>query len=293
MRPLQKRGITIKKFKKTYIEITNACNMACKFCPKTKRKPAFMDIKMFESILKKISGHSHFLYFHVMGEPLMHPDIAKFLDLCDKYGFEVNLTTNGTLVNVLEKIAGKPALRQVNFSLHSHKNDKEYLDRIFKFVDDTRDTGLLIALRLWNHEEGKEGGNREMLERISARFFNGKELQDKPTHVRGIKISHNIFLNQSMEFEWPSLSNKEIGGRGACNGLRDQAAILVDGTVVPCCLDAEGVINLGNIMDGDLNSIIKSKRGRDFYNNFGRGIVVEELCRKCSYRQRFDKRITL
>ena len=164
-----------RKFKKIYIEITNICNLSCEFCPKTSRKAQFMDKSMFEAILAKIKGYSEHLYFHVMGEPLLHPEIGDFLELCGIHGFKVNVTTNGTLVEkASDSIISKPALRQVNFSLHSFEANARdytldsYLDGIFKFINRAREERqLLVSLRLWNLSEGgKNRENKYILERI-------------------------------------------------------------------------------------------------------------------------------
>lgn len=287
----------MKKFKKTYIEITNICNLSCEFCPKTKRTAQFMGSKVFEKILWRIKGHSEHLYFHVMGEPLLHPDIGLFLDLCLEHGFKVNLTTNGTLINESGvKILTKGALRQVNFSLHSFGGNSKnhpidsYLDKVFLFINEAltkRD--LLICLRLWNlsDDSGIEK-NRHILDRIEKEFNLPYTIEEKLTPCRGIKISENVFLNQAAVFDWPEMERDEIGYKGYCYGLKDQIAILVDGTVVPCCLDAEGVMTLGNILDNELLEIIQSKRAMDIYNGFSKREVVEPLCSKCGYRTRFN-----
>lgn len=286
----------MKKIKKTYIEITNKCNLSCDFCPKTFRPVGFMSRELFEEILTKIQGHSEFLCFHVMGEPLLHPEIGVFLDLCSKYGYRVNITTNGTLVKkAAEAIISKPALRQVNFSLHSFEaNIKEisldsYLDQIFEFVRKAKDEReLLICLRLWNISESPvNNGNKYVLYRIEKEFGLDYTIEEKITHCKGIKLAENIFLNQAEKFEWPDIQTEELGSRGFCYGLRDQVAILVDGTVVPCCLDKEGVVQLGNIREDSLEAIISSKRASDLYEGFSRREAVEELCRKCRYRDRF------
>jgi len=278
----------IKKFKKTYIEITNACNLKCPFCPGTKRKKQYMEPALFEEILKKIKSTSKRLYFHVMGEPLMHPDIALFLDKCAEYGYEVTLTTNGTLIDKAYPLISKPALRQITFSLHSEGNNVDgYLEKIFGFINKSRESRLLICLRLWNHT-GVSGNNRQILKKIQENFSLDYEIQDKPTPPNGIKLAEYIFLNQSEQFEWPDINGPVIGDKGFCYGLRSQMAILVDGTVVPCCFDAEGVINLGNIRDNTLEEIFKSKRSQAIFNGFARKQAVEELCKKCSYRTRFE-----
>ena len=63
-----------------------------------------------------------------------------------------------------------------------------------------------------------------------------------------MKIADRIFINQDYEFQWPALHEEEDDGKGFCHGLRNQAGILANGTVIPCCLDGEGVINLGILM---------------------------------------------
>ena len=151
----------MKKFKKFYIEITNVCNLTCSFCPQTCRPPEFMKIETFNKILEQIKPHTDYIYFHVKGEPLLHPEIDKFLDLSYEKGFKVNITTNGTLINkVKDKIFMKPALRQINFSLHSFdgnegsSNKDEYINNIISFVKEAHNnTDLLVSFRLWNLDE--------------------------------------------------------------------------------------------------------------------------------------------
>lgn len=291
----------MKRFKKFYIEITNVCNLACDFCPKTQRKPEFMKIEVFDKILDQIKQYTDYIYFHVKGEPLLHPEIDKFLDLSHKKGFKVNITTNGTLIaKAKEKIINKPGLRQMNFSLHSFDaNDKydnkgEYLNDIFSFVKETRDNeDIIVALRLWNLEQDniiniENKRNYEILEIIEKEFNLNYKIQEKITPARGIKVADKVYLNQDHIFEWPDLKEKEDDGIGFCYGLRNQIAILVDGTVVPCCLDGEGVINLGNINNEDFSDILEGERAKNIFDGFSNRQAVEELCRKCGYRRKFS-----
>lgn len=158
----------LKKYKKFYVEITNVCNLSCDFCPKTKRAAEFMKIETFNNILEQIKPFSDYIYFHVKGEPLLHPEIDKFLDLSYQKGFMVNITTNGTLIKEsTEKILKKPALRQVNFSLHSFDgNDSseskdDYINNIFSFVDKATKTKVITALRLWNLDKNENTTDQE------------------------------------------------------------------------------------------------------------------------------------
>lgn len=291
----------MKKFKKVYIEITNVCNLQCYFCPKTNRKPKFITTSEFSYILDEIKEFTDYIYFHVKGEPLLHPNIDELLDISYNKGFKVNITTNGTLLSkVKEKLIGKPALRQINISLHSFdgnngmnsKND--YLDNIFEFIKLARqDKSLIIALRLWNLTENnlinKEvKKNKEILNRIEREFKLPFKIEDTINPQRGIKIDDRIYLNQDSEFIWPDLKNQEFGEKGYCYGLRDQIGILVDGTVIPCCLDGEGKISLGNIFELKLSEILSSERATKIYDGFSNRVVVEEMCKKCGFRTRFN-----
>ncbi|EQB3100799.1 radical SAM/SPASM domain-containing protein [Clostridium botulinum] len=291
----------VKRFKKFYIEITNVCNLACDFCPETRRKPQFMPIEIFDKILDQIKPYTDYIYFHVKGEPLLHPDIDKFLDLSYKKGFKVNITTNGTLINkAKDKIIMKKALRQVNFSLHSFdgnensKNKDKYINDILSFVRDTiENNNIFISLRLWNLDEDnktnlKKKRNAELLHIIEKEFKLPYKIEEKITPGKGIKIYNRIYINQDHEFEWPDLKAEEDDGKGFCYGLRNQVAILVDGTVVPCCLDGEGIISLGNINEIDFSKIIDSERANNILDGFSRREAVEELCKKCGYRKKFS-----
>lgn len=286
----------MKKFKKVYIEITNICNLSCHFCPGTSRIPDFMPRELFEAILEKISGFTGQVYFHVMGEPLLHPDLEQFLALCAWHGMKVNITTNGTLIDQKGDILlSSMVLRQVNFSLHSCEvNDganelDEYLDGIFSFIHKSRKhEKLLIGIRLWNKSNtGTSDFNSHILKRIAQEFQLDNGISDEITPINGYKISENIFLHIATVFDWPDRNAGVLGNRGFCYGLRDQVAILCDGTVVPCCLDSEGSINLGNIKDQSFEDIINSDRARNLYDGFSRREAVEDLCRKCGYRKRF------
>jgi radical SAM protein with 4Fe4S-binding SPASM domain len=291
----------MKKFKKFYIEITNLCNLSCEFCPRTQRAFEFMKIETFAKILEQIKNHTEYIFFHVKGEPLLHPHIDEFLDLSYEKGFKVNITTNGTLINdVRSKILMKSALRQVNFSLHSFDgnekstNKYEYINNIISFVQEAnKNTNMLISLRLWNLDRDNKTNiqrkrNGEILSIIEKEFNLTYKIQEKIEPGRGIKLLDRVYLNQDHEFKWPDLNEKEDNGSGFCYGLRNQVAILVDGTVVPCCLDGDGVINLGNINENDFSEILESERANNLFEGFSRREVVEELCRKCGYRKKFD-----
>lgn len=290
----------MKNFKKFYIEITNVCNLNCSFCPPTKRTKAYMTIDDFSDILDKIKGHTQYLYFHVKGEPLLHPELGAFLEVSFQKGFKVNLTTNGTRLSfVKEMLLSKPAIRQINISLqsfnHQEEGDQEnYIDQVLEFVLEAHEkTTLFIELRLWNLEEGVTqdstvNNNQAILNQIQKVFKLPYEIKEEICKGKGIKIVDRIYLSQSNEFEWPDLEKSIIGTQGFCYGLRNQIAVLVDGTVIPCCLDSEGVMNLGNIFETEtFNDIITSQRAKRIVDGFSNREVIESMCQRCGYRTRF------
>lgn len=282
----------MRRFKRVYIEITNVCNMDCSFCPHTTRKKEFMNEERFVRILDQIQGYTEHIYFHIMGEPLLHPDLARFLDISNEKGFKVNLTTNGTLIDKMTDILiSKPALRLVNISVHSFEGDKpaldSYLDTIFEFILKAQKENILCGLRLWNIKDSVEHDeNGHVLQKIKDKFKTGGLSSE--LNSRGVEIAEGVYLNFAKQFDWPGLEKDLISEKGFCHGLRDQIGILVDGTVVPCCLDSEGDITLGNINTQDFSSIIESERAEAIYEGFSSRIAVEDLCRKCGYRTRFD-----
>lgn len=248
----------------------------------------------FGIALERLRGRALCLYFHVMGEPLLHPEIGLLLEMAGASGFPVNLTTNGTLLGTAgEGLLGKPALRQLNVSLHSRSElgaDSEYLDGVLSFVNELRSKNkTIIALRLWNRRDGMQDGNTALIiDRLAREFGCDRKNLDSMGDNRGVKLAEGVYLNLSAQFTWPSLDCEEIGSKGFCMGLRDQVGILCDGTVVPCCLDGGGELALGNIFIQSLEEISATPRATAIYDGFSRREAVEELCRRCGYRQRFD-----
>jgi radical SAM protein with 4Fe4S-binding SPASM domain len=290
----------MKSFKKVYIEITSVCNLACSFCPPTERESKFIQPDEFAISLDQIKPHTDHIYLHVKGEPLLHPKLDLLLKIAHDKGFKVNMTTNGTLIKkAREKLLGQAALRQINFSLHSFdghegSTDKEgYLASILSFAREavTR-SGVIISLRLWNLDPDnatnlQRSRNRELLGLIEREFNLDYRIEEKIVRGKGVKVSDRIYLNLDHEFQWPDLKAERDEGKGFCYALRNQAALLVDGTVVPCCLDGEGVIGLGNIHREAFSDIIENERATRLFDGFSRGEAVEELCKRCGYRQRF------
>lgn len=291
--------MTNKRYKKIYIEITNICNLACDFCPKTTRAPRFMDEKEFLHIANQAKTFTDHIYFHIMGEPLLNPKIARFLEIANDLDLKVNMTTNGVLLESVQSILlDAPALRQLNISLSSFEaNSKDvnlsgYIDPIVAFVLKAYQSGSLIcSLRLWNLDSQNIKGanllNDGIIERLDLAFGLGGGLSDALKDKSSLKLAKNVYLNLAEKFEWPDISKSAATESVFCYGLRDHIGILVDGTVVPCCLDSEGNIPLGNIFNQHLDEIINAPRAIAMYEGFSNRCAVEQLCQKCGYAKRY------
>lgn len=261
-------------YKKVYIEITNTCNLLCDFCIKNKRNNKFMSINEFEIILKKLKGLTNYLYFHVLGEPLLHPKINELIDLATSYGYKINITTNGYLI---DKIIDNKNINMINISLHSY-NEKynipldSYLSNIFKVVDNLINNNTLVNLRLWVNNKY----NNDIIKQINEYYHTNIKLEK-------CTIKKNLYLDFNKNFIWPDLNNNYYNELGKCYGLITHFGILVDGTIVPCCLDSEGIINLGNIFNDNINEVLNSNRCINMINNFKNNKKVEELCKHCKF----------
>ncbi len=285
----------MRKFKKIYIEITNICNLSCSFCPKTSRKQEFMSCEKFESILKEIDPLTEYLYFHLMGEPLLHPELEKLLAIAERYNKKVVITTNGTLISIRQNIILKSkAIYKVVFSLHSFESNSseismvEYLSNIISFCKSANDnTNIITAMRLWNFDKNELKGentlNDEILEVISKEFDIEKPNNDKLIGNRGLKLFNRIYLQTAQRFEWPDKNKGIITDKIFCYGLRDHFGIQVDGTVVPCCLDNNGGIPLGNIFKEKINDILESDKAQNIFDGFSNRQACEELCKRCDF----------
>jgi radical SAM protein with 4Fe4S-binding SPASM domain len=292
----------LMRFLRTYIEISNICNLQCTFCPVVERDKKILAPEQFRKILKEVIPYTEQVCLHLMGEPLAHPEFPQILKICEEEGATIHLTTNGSFLGKyrFETFFNAKCIRQINFSLHSFKdnypgqNMRPYLYDILEFSRESIEVRpeLYINYRLWNLGASEESlaQNQDIIDHV-CEFF------QVPVNERvdvGFKKSKNIagrvYFHFDSRFNWPSYSDPELGKRGFCHALSQQIGIHADGTVVPCCLDKEAGIPLGNILQQPFASILNSNRLLAMREGFKNQMLTEELCRKCTYIKRFDKK---
>lgn len=297
-----KESTTRKRFRQVYIEITNKCNLTCSFCPRTGRSPTDMDAALFARIAEEVKPLTDKVYFHVMGEPLMHPDFTDFIQICADKGLPVAITTNGTMLNAdSTKALLDPIVRRINFSLDAlqpieldDSNDNSKLGKILAFTSRAFDQrpDLYIYYRLWNLAFSSERLDSEMNRKICKRVEDAFGITiPSHGHSSGRKsrqLLNRLYLHTDTRFTWPGEGESDLQNtNGFCHALSSHFAILVDGTVVPCCLDHNGVTSLGNCLDESLSSIIDSPRASAMVKGFSEGKLMEPLCRECTFISRF------
>ncbi len=287
------------KFYRIYIELTNVCGLSCSFCPTKALPTKEMDLDFFESIMKQAKVYTKEIACHVVGDPLTLSNLDAYLDIIHKHGLKAMLTTSGYFLKKhTYDTLFHPCVKQINISLNSfNKNDtsltfEQYMNPVLALCEAKleREEEIFINLRVWNLDEmmSERTFNETLFEKLSSTFDTELDLkniyEEKP---KSIRLASKILVHFDNYFEWPSLNNQTYG-HGTCQGLQSHVAILASGKVVPCCLDCDGIIELGDLHENTLDEILTAKRAVDMLEGFKEGKAVEELCQKCSYKDRFN-----
>jgi MoaA/NifB/PqqE/SkfB family radical SAM enzyme len=273
-------------YSRVYVEITNICNMNCSFCHGHSRPPRQMTEAEYAHVLAQLAGKTQYIYHHLMGEPLVHPLLPRFIQMACQAGFRPMLTTNGTLLERLGDTILLPGLHKINISLHSFEGDQQeahqqYVRSIAAFAEKANQRGILISLRLWNN--GCDDGRNDTALQTLRQQLPGQWTEN----TRGYRIRDGLFLEWGDRFAWPDQNAPDQGSNLFCHGLKDHFGILSDGTVVPCCLDSDGIIALGNVFREELTDILASPRAKAIVEGFRQRKAAEDLCRRCGYARKF------
>lgn len=302
-----------------YIEITDACNLNCSFCPCGKavleaspispdKRREFMSTELFERCIAESATVADNVYFHVLGEPTLHPGFGEFLKKLEKTPLKLNLTTNGTTIaRVSQSILKCPAVRQVNFSTHAYAElprdaAMRHLQNVLDFCKTANATRpeLYINLRLWNVGDQKsDSWNETFLAKVRESLGNNSEEDASGAQIsfshfcsrhKSFNVTGRIYLHQDSRFEWPELDETRVKSTaGSCRALDTHVAILHDGRVVACCLDYSGQITLGKIADQNLAEILDSPAAKNLREGFEKHELRHPLCQSCTFCKRFGK----
>lgn len=280
------------KFKKIYIEITNYCNKNCSFCLVNKREKKEISPTSFKYIIDEIKPFTDYVYLHVQGEPLLHSKFDEIIKICFENNIKVNITTNGSLIKKRKDTLLNRNIRQINISLQSYENNinideiKDILTTSDYLLSNNKE--LNIVYRFWALKNDNFSKINNVLLNIIIDHYQLSDIKvDEINNNKNIKIKDRLYINKEEEFEWPKLTNNFTSFDGKCLGTVSHIGILSDGTVVPCCLDANGIINLGNIFEKHLKIILNDKRFTEMNKKIHENKFNEELCQHCSFKNRF------
>lgn len=277
-----------KRFNRIYIEITNKCNLSCSFCKKSSKPLKEMSKEEFKEVILKVKDYTNIVCLHVKGEPLLHKNIDEILSICDNSDINVSLTTNGTLLkNKIKKLKDHKSLTKIHISLNAEVKNLDYLADVFDAVS-LFPQSKIIVYRLWAQKEEKlDDKSTKIVEKLTEYYHLSTETVENIKNEKNTKIDINKYLDKEYLFKWPTINEEK--SNGFCEGLKSQLAILSDGTVTPCCLDDEGIINLGNIFTENIKDILEKEKTRKIIKGFKDNKCVEKLCQSCYYKNRFKK----
>ena len=288
-----------------YIEITDTCNLNCSFCPcgcNPRTTRTFMDSALFERSIQQAALHAENVYFHILGEPTLHPGFVHYLKALEFTPLKLNLTTNGTTIaRVGKHLLQSLSLRQVNFSTHAFgelegKQASSYLQDVLDFcqIALVERPDLYINLRLWNagnfpNDHRQKEWNKILLAHVGETFkLNDTAIPDLEhfcSRHKSFPVKGRLYLHQDSRFEWPGSGTEKV--TGTCRALDTHIGILHDGRVVACCLDYEGKTTLGSIQEQSLDEILKGPLAQNMREGFQKRELRHPLCQKCSFCHRF------
>ena len=276
-----------KLFSKIYVEITNVCNLNCSFCSKSNRNKKEMSAEEFRIVASKIKDYTNNIYLHVKGEPLLHSNLDEILSICDENKLIVSITTNGTFLEKQKEILLRHPIKSINVSLHSENNYPNYFEKVFHVCDELAQN-ITIIYRIWLLKNMQlDEKSTLIVEKIQNHYHLNPLDVDKIKKEKNIKIGKHLYIDKDIEFIWPKEENSN-NDTGTCLGTRTHIGILSNGTVVPCCLDSEGIINLGNIFSEELSDILGSNLFSNIRSGFQNNRITCNLCKNCSFRRRFE-----
>jgi radical SAM protein with 4Fe4S-binding SPASM domain len=259
-----------------------------------------MSLEHFDDINFQLKDFTKELAYHVVGDPLVLSNLEKYLDISLKHDLKVNITTTANNINQSHhNILMHDAIRQINFSINSYnanshkKTFDEYINPIIEFVKYAQEQNheYFINFRIWNLDEtlSAKEFNKKVFEKINVEFNTNIDVNEVyENRPKNIRIAKKFFFHFDEYFNWPSLDNDIVSKMGTCYGLDSHFGILSNGEVVPCCLDQNAEVDLGNTNSSQIKDILNSSRVKNIQNGFKNNILHEELCQKCEYRKRFD-----
>ncbi|WP_187903086.1 radical SAM/SPASM domain-containing protein [Helicobacter pylori] len=278
-----------KLFKKIYIELSDICGLQCSFCPNPKNIRGVMPLELFEKICKEAAPLTPIITFHVLGDPCKLKNLNHYLNAAKRFSLKVDLVTSGAYLRDFETLL-QDTIYQISISLdagldnHNKLNQHRYIQKILEFCRYKCEKNSEVFLNLRIQDSTLE--KHQNLIKPFLESFECVSLETLKSQGR-IRLFKKSFLNIQKTFKWPDLNAPNPLNQKSkipyCYGLIKQIAILSNGVVVPCCMDTQAHINLGDLNHTPLKDILNSQKAMAIKTHFLKGEALEPLCKNCSY----------
>ncbi len=210
----------------------------------------------------------------------MHPQLPEILSICSRQKLNLNLVTNGTLIDKFgPDIFQEKCIKQISFSLHSfkalpNKEQLEKLNRLIKFAK-TKPSDIIISFRL-------RGNPESSFIKETAHYILNAFPDTCPTQYKdGLNLRDKVYLNFEDFFKWPGQGGQRE--KKGCLGLQHHFAVLCSGEIVPCCLDYDGKLSIGNVNAAPLKDIINNPSALILKNSIAGKTPIPKYCATCGF----------
>lgn len=289
--------------KKIYIELSDICHLACSFCPAPKGVRGVMSLEAFAHALDSALMLTKRIALHILGDPCALPNLANYLTLAHSKGAEIELVTSGAFFHKHRpQTLLSPPVYQLSISLEAGIDNAiaNYATKLAPLLAyHLQHPSCFLNLRV---QDSSLYQNPQALCTLLRQIL--PESIFTPTHhthhqkfchalsrndiytlfdEKGrIRLWSKAFLIIKPHFTWAGFATMPQKHK-SCHALKEQIGILSDGTIVPCCMDTQGAINLGNITTTSLQEALHSPRAVAMKNGFKTQRAVESLCQHCGF----------
>ncbi len=248
-----------------------------------------MPLELFEKVCKEVAPLTPIITLHVLGDPCKLKNLNRYLNVAKRFSLKVDLVTSGVYLHDFETLL-QDIIYQISISLdagldnHNKINQHRYIQKILEFCryKFEKNSEVFLNLRIQDSTLDKH----QNLIKPFLESFECVSLESLKTQDRA-RLFKKSFLNIQKTFKWPNLNAQNPLNQESkipyCYGLIKQVAILSNGVVVPCCMDTQAHINLGDLNHMPLKDILNSQKAMAIKTHFLKGEALELLCKNCSY----------
>jgi len=308
-----------------FLEVTNHCNFRCSFCPQaiSTRPPEHMDTTLATTLIKQLYnvGYKGNLYFHLLGEPFLHPEIFKIVEYASRRMPRSILFTNGSLLttrNIESVFDASPYELMISMQLVDEGSFKlkgssmswdRYASGIRKAIEYklTHDTPTLLRISVGMRKEDAVYPDDDYFPRISPetfrenilRLFSGIQcldlqqiqniLADIPFRS-SLEIASGVFVSVKPMGNWLRLYREEITKRGYCPHVGKEFGVLSNGNLVLCHLDYDGKTAFANARESKLRNIFQNSAICQTIEKFCAEGIVPKNCQHCVVPHKYSTR---